>query len=168
MNYVFNDLFKGKYPGARVGCGAVEEASRYLWRRSCQPFMQGIGQNGSGKQQTAARRMNTNKANDGLLPFLFHGYPLTPNAYPPHEHHDQCLFCATQPSHHRTSQLRFCSLIFVDYVLILYDYRMAFSPIFSAVSCTCAPDFLLLRRFNIIGLIRNLPAGFASSASQIC
>jgi len=27
----------------------------------------------------------------------------------------------------------FCSLIFVDYVLILYDYRMAFSPICSVV-----------------------------------
>jgi len=33
--------------------------------------MQGIGRNGSGKQQAAARRMNTNKGNNGLLPFLF-------------------------------------------------------------------------------------------------
>jgi hypothetical protein len=33
-----------------------------------------------------------------------------------------------------TSQLCFCSLIFVDYVLILYyDYQMAFSPISSVV-----------------------------------
>jgi len=32
-----------------------------------------------------------------------------------------------------TSQLCFCSLIFVDYVLILYDYQMAFSPICSVV-----------------------------------
>ena len=30
-----------------------------------------------------------------------------------------------------TSHLGFCSLIFVDYVLILYDYQMAFSPICS-------------------------------------
>jgi len=32
-----------------------------------------------------------------------------------------------------TSQLCFRSLIFVDYVLILYDYQMAFSPICSVV-----------------------------------
>jgi len=32
-----------------------------------------------------------------------------------------------------TSQLCFCSLIFGDYVLILYDYQMAFSPICSVV-----------------------------------
>jgi len=32
-----------------------------------------------------------------------------------------------------TSQLSFCSLISVDYVLILYDYQMAFSPICSVV-----------------------------------
>jgi len=32
-----------------------------------------------------------------------------------------------------TGQLCFCSLIFVDYVLILYDYQMAFSPICSVV-----------------------------------
>jgi len=32
-----------------------------------------------------------------------------------------------------TSQLRFCLLIVVHYVLILYDYQMAFSPIFSVV-----------------------------------
>jgi len=31
------------------------------------------------------------------------------------------------------SQLCFCSLIFVDHVLILYDYQMAFSPICSVV-----------------------------------
>ena len=31
------------------------------------------------------------------------------------------------------SQLCFCSLVFVDYVLILYDYQMAFSPICSVV-----------------------------------
>ena len=31
------------------------------------------------------------------------------------------------------SQLCFCSLIFVDYVLILYDYQMAFSPICSVI-----------------------------------
>jgi hypothetical protein len=32
-----------------------------------------------------------------------------------------------------TTQLCFCSLIFVDYVLILYDYQVAFSPICSVV-----------------------------------
>jgi len=32
-----------------------------------------------------------------------------------------------------TSQLYLCSLIFVDYVLILYDYQIAFSPICSVV-----------------------------------
>ena len=32
-----------------------------------------------------------------------------------------------------TSQLCFCSLTFVDHVLILYDYQMAFSPICSVV-----------------------------------
>ena len=32
-----------------------------------------------------------------------------------------------------TSQLCFCSLVLVDYVLILYDYQMAFSPLCSVV-----------------------------------
>jgi hypothetical protein len=41
--------------------------------------MQGIEWNGSCKQQ-AARRMNTNKANDGLLPFLFQ---LSPSSWLP-------------------------------------------------------------------------------------
>ena len=32
-----------------------------------------------------------------------------------------------------TSQLCFCSLVLIDYVLILYDYQMAFSPLCSVV-----------------------------------
>ena len=52
---------------------------------------------------------------------------------PDHHIYDQCLFCATQPSHYPTSQLCFCSLVFIHYVLILYDYQMVFSPICSAV-----------------------------------
>jgi len=32
-----------------------------------------------------------------------------------------------------TSQLCFCSLIFVDYVLILYDYQVAFSLVVYAL-----------------------------------
>ena len=132
--------------------GGGKKANRYLWRKSCQPFMQGIGRNGSGKQQ-AARRMSTNKAQQRspafslpsfsiimathLLRTHIHftdAYTIYPSAHHIHpEHHDQCLFCAAQPLHHPTSQLRFCSLIFVHYVLILYDYQMAFSPICSAV-----------------------------------
>ena len=37
------------------------------------------------------------------------------------------------PRHWPTSQFRFCSFIFVDYVLILHDYQMTFSPICSVV-----------------------------------
>ena len=148
MNYVFIDLSKGECPGARVGSGVVG-------RRQA-----GISGGGAASHTckesggtAAARRMNTNKANNGLLPFLFQISPSsslpthskrisisrTPTPSIPaciistHEHHDQCLFFATQPSHHPTSQLRFCSLIFVDYVLIIYIYQMAFSPICSAV-----------------------------------
>jgi len=64
-NFSSNDLsnyHKGEYPGARVGSGAVgKKASRYLWRRSCQPFIREIGRNGSGKHsdQAAARRMSS-------------------------------------------------------------------------------------------------------------
>src|SRR5258707_7257579 len=102
------------------------------------------------------------------LKFLYHGYPLTQNAYPfhghplhlsprasypPHEHHDQCLFCATHPSHHPTAPTSFLFIDFVDYVLTLYDYQMALlptrSPVYAAsyASCssTCVVDLSPMR-----------------------
>ena len=69
-----------------------------------------------------------------------------------------------------TSQLYFCSLIFVDYVLILYDYQMAFSSIcpvvyalglvrlisrcYTMLQCSMHPNHCLL----VPGL--SIPFGF--------
>jgi len=54
-----NDLSKGEYPGARVGSGAVG-------RRRAGISGGGIGRNRSGKQQAAARRMNTKEVKENV------------------------------------------------------------------------------------------------------
>jgi hypothetical protein len=58
-----------------------------------------------------------------------------------------------------TSQLCFCSLIFVDYVLILYDYQMAFSPI-----CSVAYALGLVRLISRCASVLYAPQSLSARA----